>query len=251
MKKKGIQLEQVQIDPTQKEIALRQLADVVEEKEIRYYPSVMRVILGQMKYLSLSALGGQLACLLLIFGVCAYLEGSQAKMMVWLGTGSVFASCLGVFLMVELCRSTSHHMLELEQSCYLNIKQLWCVKLLIFGCLDVVLLTVLIGGISRNVSCGLFPVALYLLVPFVVSSGLQLLIFTAFRRGKREYLQMSVAIFVSFLFLLPLDMPKLYTFACLGFWGVALLLGIGLLAVEIVLLYRMLSTGEELCLIEL
>ena len=42
-------MEQVQIDPTQKEIALRQLADVVEEKEIRYYPSVMRVILGQMK----------------------------------------------------------------------------------------------------------------------------------------------------------------------------------------------------------
>ena len=104
-------MEQVQIDPTQKEIALRQLADVVEEKEIRYYPSVMRVILGQMKYLSLSALGGQLACLLLIFGVCAYLEGSQAKMMVWLGTGSVFASCLGVFLMVDFCRSTSHHML--------------------------------------------------------------------------------------------------------------------------------------------
>lgn len=251
MRNKGMQLEEIHIDQKKKAIALEQLRQAVKEKEISYSPSVASVVLGQMKYLSLSALGGQLICLLLIFGACAYLEGSKAQMMTWLGTGSVFASILGVFLMLELCRSSSYHMLELEQSCYLNIKQLWCVKMLIFGSLDLLLLTVLIGGISKNVSCGLFAVALYLLVPFVVSSGLQLLVFTMFRRGKREYLQMCAAVLVSLLSLAPLDMPELYTFACLGFWGMALLFGTVLLIAEIVWLYRSLCSGGDLRLMDL
>lgn len=171
--------------------------------------------------------------------------------MIWLGTGSVLAACLGVFLMLELCRSSSFHMVELEQSCYFNVKQLWCVKMIIFGCLDLLILTVLIAGVSKNVSCGMFAVILYFLVPFVISSGLQFLVFTIFRRGKREYLQMSAAVFVSVLSLSPLSEPRLYTVACLGFWVLALIIGAGLLTGEIILLYRTLCSENEIYTVEL
>ena len=60
MRNKGMQLEEIHIDQKKKAIALEQLRQAVKEKEISYSPSVASVVLGQMKYLSLSALGGQL-----------------------------------------------------------------------------------------------------------------------------------------------------------------------------------------------
>ncbi len=249
MKNRGILLEEIQIEG--KVQVLEQIRETVEAKDIRYQPSLIQMVLGHIKYLSLPALGGQIACLFLIFGMCIYFERSQAQLMIWLGTGSVLAACLGVFLMLELCRSSSFHMVELEQSCYFNVKQLWCVKMIIFGCLDLLILTVLIAGVSKNVSCGMFAVILYFLVPFVISSGLQFLVFTIFRRGKREYLQMSAAVFVSVLSLSPLSEPRLYTVACLGFWVLALIIGAGLLTGEIILLYRTLCSENEIYTVEL
>ena len=249
MKNKGILLEEIQIEG--KAQVLEQIYEAVEAKNIRYQPTLIQMVLGQIKYLSLPALGGQIACLFLIFAMCIYLEKSQAQLMIWLGTGSVLAACLGVFLMMELCCSSSFHMVELEQSCYLNVKQLWCVKMIIFGCLDLVVLTALIAGVSKNVSCGMFPVILYFMVPFVISSGLQFLVFTIFRRGKREYLQMGAAVFISVLSLVPLSEPRLYTFACLGFWVLALLIGAGLLIGEIILFYRMICSENEFYTVEL
>ncbi|MEY8389918.1 hypothetical protein D3Z36_16205 [Lachnospiraceae bacterium] len=249
MKNKGITLEEI---PTEgKAQVLEQLQEAVKAKSIRYSPTLLQTVLGQIKYLSLPALGGQITCLFLIFIMCSYLERSRAQLMLWLGTGSVLAACLGVFLMLELCRSSSFHMVELEQSCYLNVKQLWCVKMIIFGCLDLLVLSVLIAGVSKNVACGMFPVILYLLVPFVISSGLQFLVFTVFRRGRREYLQMCAAVFISIVSLLPLSEPELYTLACLGVWMLALLAGIILLAAEIVWMYRTLCSGSEWYTVEL
>ncbi|MCI8300018.1 MAG: hypothetical protein HFI69_06670 [Lachnospiraceae bacterium] len=243
MKNKGITLEEIQTEG--KAQVLAQLKEAVEAKNIRYHPTLLQTVLGQIKYLSLPALGGQITCLFLIFVLCSYLERRQAQLMMWLGTGSVLAACLGLFLMLELCRSSSFHMMELEQSCYLNVKQLWCVKMIIFGCLDLLILTALIAGVSKNVSCGMFPVMLYLLVPFVISSGLQFLVFTIFRRERREYLQMSAAVFISVVSLLPLSEPKLYTIACLGVWVLALIAGTILLTTEIVLMYRTLGSENE------
>jgi len=250
VKNKGIHLEEIQLEKREKIQALEQIYDAVEAKNIRYQPSLLQIALGQIKYLSLSALGGQAVSLLVILAVCVCLENSGAKFMVWLAMGSVAASCVGVFLMMELCRSSSFHMIELEQSCYLNVKQLWCVKMLIFGCLDLLVLTILIAGVSRNVSCGMFPVILYLMAPFVVSSGLQFAVFTLFRRGRREYFQMGAAIGLCILSLLPINVPALYTAACLWIWGIALLLGTALLAVEIMILYRILCQGDELCILD-
>ncbi len=250
MKNRRIQLEEIQIEKHEKIQALDQIRDAVEAKNIRYQPSLLQILLGQIKYLSWSALGGQASCLLVILGICRILENSGAQLMVWLGTGSVLASCVGVFLMLELCRSSSFHMTELEQSCYLNVKQLWCVKMIIFGCLDLLVLTVLIAGVSKNVSCGIFSVMLYFLVPFVFSSGLQLFVFTIYRKDRREYLQMGAVILISILSLLTINIPGLYTFACLWIWGIALILGTGLLAAEIMLLYQMICQGDELCILD-
>ena len=120
----------------------------------------------------------------------------------------------------------------------------------IFGCLDLLVLTVLIAGVSKNVSCGIFSVMLYFLVPFVFSSGLQLFVFTIYRKDRREYLQMGAVILISILSLLTINIPGLYTFACLWIWGIALILGTGLLAAEIMLLYQMLCQGDELCILD-
>ena len=78
-------------------------------------------------------LGGQLLCLFLTVVLLGYFQWVEEGMLTYLGTASVAASGMGIFLMIELSRSSAIGMMELEQSCYLNFKQVWCVKMILFG----------------------------------------------------------------------------------------------------------------------
>lgn len=58
MKNRGILLEEIQIEG--KVQVLEQIRETVEAKDIRYQPSLIQMVLGHIKYLSLPALGGRL-----------------------------------------------------------------------------------------------------------------------------------------------------------------------------------------------
>jgi len=180
---KKIILEQIDIPEVRKAESLKRIAGAVEEKQYAYHPSWWEIFRGQIKYISAFCLGGQVLCLLALLLLFGYLQEEGADLQAYLGTASVLASYMGIFLMLELSRSRSFGVLEIEQTCYLNLKQIWCVKMLLFGCLDIVLLTVMILGVAGNTAWSLFQVMVYLLVPFVISNALQLWVFTRFPRG--------------------------------------------------------------------
>ncbi|MEH2943680.1 hypothetical protein VSQ32_12610 [Lachnospiraceae bacterium KK002] len=240
-------LEHIQPDRRQKERILRQIAQAVEEKQELYCPSGWEIFCGQVKYISRFCLGGQLLCLFLIMVLFAYFQWKGENMLAYLGAASAAASCMSVFLILELNRSSTIGMLELEQSCYLNVKQVWCMKMILFGCLDILFFSIMIPGIAGTASCGMFQVMVYLLVPFVISSFMQLLVFTMLRGGKREYLQAGMAVGCGMASLLPLSAPEWYTMAYFGIW-LLLLAAFGLsLAWEIRQLYHKLEEGELIC----
>lgn len=248
MKKKDkIILEEIPIDTGQKQRILRKIAEAAEEKRYAYCPSFWEIFHGQLKYISSFCLGGQIICFLLFLAVLGYFQSQGVGRTVYLGIGSASSSCIGVFLMMELSRSRDYGVAELEQACYLDLKQVWCIKMILFGSLDILTLTAMAFGIAGNTSLHMIRIIVYLLAPFVLSNALQLLVFTFLRSRKGEYLQMGAAAFASGMSLLPLDHPNWYTAPYFGIWVCVLAAALAFLAREIVQLYHNLEEGEGIC----
>lgn len=242
-----IVLEEIQIEPWQKQEILQNVKQEVTEKRRIYCPSLWEIFRGQLKYISGFCLGGQGLCLLLLVFMFSYFQRTGQNMMTYLGTGSVTASFIGIFFILELSRNRDYGMTELEQTCYLNLKQIWCVKMILFGCMDLLIFTIMILGIAGNTSCSVFQIIIYLLVPFVWSNGIQLLVFTMLRGGKREYLQMGAVLLTSILWLYPLSHPSWYTVTYFGLWLMALAAAFAFLAREILAVWHKLGEGEMIC----
>ena len=240
-------LEEIPIDPVQKQQILGKIAEAVEGKRYLYCPSALEVFRRQLKYISGFCLGGQLACMACLLALFWHFHIQGSEILAYLGVGSAGAAYLGVFLMLELSRGREFGMAELEQSCYLNIRQVWCVKMICFGCLDLLALTFMVAVIAGNSSYGILRVLVYLLVPFVFSNGLQLLAFTMFRSRKRGYLQLAVALLASGSSLLPLRYPAWYGASYLGIWVCILAAAIVFVGKEIAGAYQKLEEGETIC----
>lgn len=242
-----IRLEQVKIEEKKKQEGLCRIAEAVEGMENMFVPSWYGIFRGQLRYISGYCLGGQLLCMALLALLAAYFQRENVDVRVWLGVASVVFSYVGVFLMLELGRCKSSGMMELEQSCYLGLKQIWCVKMIVFGCLDILLLAAMAVGIAGSASLGAFQVMVYLLVPFVLSNAVQLFAFTWLRGRGNEYLQMGAAVLAGMVCGIPLFYPEIYGAAYFGFWVAALAAAVVCLAREILVLCQKLEEGEGIC----
>ena len=109
--------------------------------------------------------------------------------------------------------------------------------MILFGCLDILLLTVMVAVVAKNTSCGLFRVLVYLLVPFVLSNAVQLLVFTMLRGRRGEYLQAGAAAMCGMISLIPLSSPQWYARTYFGVWVFALAAAVLCLIREINLIY--------------
>ncbi len=185
--------------------------------------------------------------LLFMVALFEYFWWKGESMLTFLGAASVASSSMGIFLMLELNRSNSIGLMELEQTCYLNFKQIWCVKMILFGCVDILTLTVLSAVVARSVSCGIFRAAVYLLAPFVVSNMVQLLVFSLLRGRGKEYLQAGAAIACGMASLVPLCNPSWYAAASFGIWVLVLVAATICLIGEMSLVYHKMEEGEILC----
>ena len=242
-----IRLEQVEIEEKERQKRLCRIAEAAEGMVSGYAPSWYGVFRGQLRYISGYCLGGQLLCMVLLVLLFAYFQRKGADMRVYLGAASVVSSFVGVFLMMELNRCKSFGMMELEQSCYLGLKQIWCVKMIVFGCLDILLLTVMVAGIAGRASLGVLQVMVYLLAPFVFSNVLQLFAFTLLRGQRNEYLQMGAAVLASMACGIPLLFPEMYKGAYFGFWVLALATAVVCLVKEILVICQKLEEGDGIC----
>lgn len=245
--KEKIVLEEISIDQQEKGRILQKLEEATKQKQYWRCPSFWEIFRGQLKYISGFCLGGQLLCVCLTVVLLGYFQWKGEGMLTYLGTASVAASSMGLFLVAELGRSRAIGMMELEQSCYLNFKQVWCVKMILFGCLDILLLTVMVAVVAKNTSCGLFRVLVYLLVPFVLSNAVQLLVFTMLRGRRGEYLQAGAAAMCGMISLIPLSSPQWYARTYFGVWVFALAAAVLCLIREINLIYRRMEEGEMVC----
>lgn len=240
-------LEPIAVEEEKKQQALQKIGRAVGQKKEKYVPSWWNILWGQVKFTSKYCLAGQFLMIVLITLLFEYFAKNGAELGEYLGTASAFSAFSGIFLIQELSRSQNFGMVELEQTCYLSMKQLWCMKMILFGSMDILILSIMMGRIAVQCSRGLGSIGIYLLVPFVMANVGYLLVFSWIRGNEKGYVQTGLAAAVSILSALLSGQKEWYDIQYIGIWTVVLIVSSAVLAVEILRIYGRAVKGEIAC----
>lgn len=234
-------------DPVRKEQALEAIRRAAAQKKIQGAPAWWDIVIIELKYISplfWTLQGVFLIGLLFLLERIYVNDGVLADYLQW---ASVAAAWLGVLVYGNFGRHFFRGMAELEQSCYFNLSQMWAVKMALAGTVDILILSLCCGRISRLTKTPFLQVILYLLVPFVLSNVCCLLLFTALRGGRSRYGQLVRGFLTGLIALVPAVIPRIYEVDFLWVWLLMLFAGMAVLAWQIVLMYEKIERGEVLC----
>lgn len=246
-KKKLEEMDTLQPEPERRRMALGRIREAALDKKYYRDPSFPEILWGQLRYISpvfWLLQGLVLIAAGMLFKELTLQEVSGTDYMAWFSMITVWFSLLGVW---ELGRHLSGRMAELEQSCYINLSQLWAVKLCLFGAVDFLLIIGCCMLISGRMEQSFLRICIYLLVPYELAGVGALQLLSDVRKGNGRYLQIAAGIFLGILAMLPASIPRAYDLKYLWVWFLLLLAG-GVLFVRAVIgIYGKIEKGEILC----
>ena len=165
----------------------------------------------------------------------------------WGQVSMIVSGALGALSLLEVGNLFFSRMAELGESCYFNVRQLTAFQMVYSGLLSLValLLTTVSAGLKYQLD--IMKTGLYIMVPFVFTECICMTIMIT-GIGRRNLLPLVAAGIFSALFWGVLaSIPDLYEASALVFWGVALIAGTGILAIQIRRFFRALDKGEIVC----
>lgn len=237
----------IYVDPDKKKKALTAISYDIRRKVIRYSPSPWEILRIQLQYIPPFYWAAQISCVF-VFTFLFYRMGTQEAVIYdYITWFSVGAALLGLVGISELGSHLSNGMAELEQSCYLNLKQQWIIKLILFGGADILILSLFTGGIAWRTDRGYLALGIYLLVPFLLSNLCYLLALSAMRGGTGRYVRLGLAVVMGLSAASPGMYPPVYKAQFVWVWALVLAAAVILLALEIRSLLGKLTKGEALC----
>lgn len=104
---------------------------------------------------------------------------------------------LALFSSVELTRSSSYKMAELEMSCRFCLQQLFAARILLLGGGNFAVLLTILLLLQRVSPFGFMRLALYLLTPYLLTSALCLILTSRFRGKEALYFCASASCGIS------------------------------------------------------
>ncbi|MCM1541109.1 MAG: hypothetical protein NC121_07600 [Blautia sp.] len=235
-------------DPYKKQISLLEIQNVIESRKIRNIPSFGELLQIQLQYISpmFWALQGGLLALMALF--LHWLSKQGAELADYLWWSSIGAAWMGVLSNGVLGKHFSNRMAELEQSCYINLSQMWTIRMLLITGVDIVILAVFSGGIAVRTDTFFGRIAVYLLVPFVLSNICCLSLVSALRGGRGKYTMTVLALLTALSAISPAIFPDMYAAAYLWVWFCLLLSGVAVFAAQVRSCYGRMIRGDLICL---
>lgn len=239
--------EEIPIDKDRRSMAMKNIAQGIERKTVLYKPARLEILRIQLQYISRFYWLCQGIFVLCMAFVLYRMDRQTEDIRDYIVYASMGAALLGVMGIAELGRHAAYHMAEIEQTCYLNLKQIWILKMLIFGGIDMCVISALIYFVSVRTKYSLFALTMYLLVPFVVSNAGYLIIFSAGRSQGKKYIQITAAAVLTAAAMIPGSYPKAYTEGYLWVWILTLAVSLVVLAGEMVAIAGRMEGGKTIC----
>lgn len=161
---------------------------------------------------------------------------------------TIFSGIIGVLVPAATHRSFASNMMELSEACYFNTKQMVVFQMVYSSIGSLVLLTIAILFIGVKWQVNLLQIGLYMLVPFLFSCCCCLGVILTEVGRRSSYIFVVVGLFTGIFHMILASMPYLYQASALLFWGIALVAGICIFAMQLNRLFRYIDKGEILCM---
>lgn len=235
-------------DVDRKERGLQELEQSIAQKRIRSTPSWYELMRIELQYISpvFWILQGVLVMVLIfLLERTSVAKGELKEYLQWI---SALAAWMGVLTCSDLGRHFSRGMAELEQCCYFNLPQIWTIRMILSGTVDMLILLSGSVRISEKTFVPFVQVCLYILVPFVLSNAACLLLITAFRSVRGGYGQLVTAFLAGSIAAAFAMVPSdFYANTFVWRWIVVLLAGTLIYFWQLRLVYSKIRRGEALC----
>ena len=163
------------------------------------YPKIscLDFILGQIAYIRKRV--WILSCLLVtatLFALRFFTDDSSLNL-IWIV--SSLLPFISLITVTEIARSVSYNMAELEMSCRYNFAGIVLTRLGILSCFNILVFAPIILSFSGEVGFGIFRLAVYLLVPFMLTCSLSLYVLNRLQSGRITYICCGISCFVGIL----------------------------------------------------
>lgn len=232
------------IDDAKKQEAIKQLRQNQAEQPVlstgRGWQRInWRMLKYQIYYMDKTILSIHLTvCLgIVLFGSCR--QWDQISMIV--------SGALGALSLLEVGNLFFTGITELGESCYFNVRQLTAFQMVYSGVISLTTLLVTTVSAGLKYQLDIMQTGLYIMVPFVFTECICLTVMIM-EIGRRNLLLLVAAGIFSALFWSVLSfIPDLYGASALVFWVLALMAGLGILAVQVRRFFNALDKGEILC----
>lgn len=235
------------IDEERKKICMNNIETAVRKKRLLTEPTAREIFAEQIRYISVTFWIGELLFAFVLWGMFHSGIFDELKESEIITAVSAVTACLGAVGISEFQKSFAYKMAELEQVCFLNLRQVWAVKLALLSAVNLLLLAGAAVNISIRTQYRVYETAVYILVPFLISSVVYFrLLF--WKEGEKKVLYASAVFLMVLLSFLPSFYKNAYEKACLWIWGIVLALTVVLLGMEVKHVFQKVERGEGLCL---
>lgn len=234
------------LDRDKKEQSLSAIAREAACRQIRHYPSFTEQIWNQMRFHSLSHWLMQGSLLFAAMLLALYLRRKSSDTLEMITICSVFFTFAGNILLSQTFRLFSWHMAELEQTLYLNLKQMVCIRMLEAGIADLIILVLILSITGKENPLGIGASLIYMLVPFLWSNILYLHMLTRLRSTAPSLRSFVLGLLFGTTALFPVIWKSVYRPDCLILWQLLAIAGAFLFIAEIMNLLGRIEQGDNL-----
>ena len=235
------------LDETKKKQSLAAIRLEASRKHIRHYPTFREQLWNQLRFRSWKHWLLQGLLLLAAMLLAVALRRRNTSGTETLAACSVFLVFAGNICLCHVADLFSWHMAELEQTLYLNLKQMVCIRMLEAGIADFVILSLLLIFTGSG-SPGETKAALtYMLVPFLWSDTLSLHMLASLRNIASGFRSFALGLLCGSLALFPLLWESIYQPGYLIIWQVLAVAGLLMCIAQINRLLGSIENSDTIC----
>lgn len=248
------------IDEKRKKESLSFLQKEIFKKELSKRKSGIidnrkKTLLRQFRYMDKSMLRIHIAfCMVsILFMIVLYKCADNGKLMIGIEENeiilifTIISGFQGMISILAVGHVFFSGIAELSESCYFNVRQMVAFQMFLSGIISLTVLFLNMIFVSMQWKMNFIRIGLYIMVPFLVTECCCLMIVLTEVGRKNSYLLAAVGVFVAVCNSILASLPELYRVTALSIWGIAFVIGLLLLTIQIKMLFRGIEKGDILC----
>lgn len=238
---------ELHLDAERRQASIFELEQYIEKKHLVPRASRLEIIASQIRFMEKKMIVLQLICFMLLAAVYVGFRGRlEEKDLYLLGTAA--SACFSMFLAVACMQEETRGIAETAGSCFFNNRQLFTLKMILYGIFDISCLGAVMLEIGENTHRSLLEVGIYVAVPFMVTGCLQFGIMLTGIGRNSVYAMAAGGVCMAVLCGMAVSYGRIYERGSLGVWLLALLVSGAVYGWEIIWMLQRMDRGELLCM---